>query len=158
MTVYGRTDRAQLPQDLVATIRERATPEAFFALFEAHESDPERMIVYGEGYGAGIQSGGHYGDAKQFRIFDVLSVPLDGPRWWLQWKNVCDVSLGLGFDTVPVLATGVSTYDAKKYVSDSKLLGDGHPKVEGIVCRTDPYLFTQRGQRVTFKYKVRDLS
>jgi hypothetical protein len=158
--ILGRTDRAQIPGDLRASIESWATFDAlastFLDLGETKSAPlcdvtvgPAKVILYGEGYGAGIQSGGHYRPDKGFILFDVV---VDGT--WLAWDNVVDVAAKLGIERVPVLARGVDLETAKTYVSTSHLT-DG--PVEGIIGRTDPYLFTGRGQRVAFKFKGRDL-
>jgi hypothetical protein len=154
--IYGRTDRAQIPGDLLALMQETFTHDALIEAFR-DEADqiPERVVLFGEGFGAGIQSGGHYGPTKQFRLFDVV---VNGS--WLSWANVTDVAEKLGIETVPVLHEEASLDYVQVLAEDgaSSLLGDGHPKVEGVIARTDPYLFTQRGNRVMFKAKVKDLT
>jgi hypothetical protein len=154
--IYGRTDRAQIPGDLLALMQATFTHDAMIEAFR-DEADqiPERVVLFGEGFGAGIQSGGHYGPTKNFALFDVV---VNGT--WLKWADVCDVAYKLRVPTVPVLAANATLdyVQALAQVGASTLLVDGHPKVEGIVARTDPYLFTQRGNRVMFKAKVKDLT
>jgi hypothetical protein len=159
--IYGRTDRAQIPGDLMATMRETFTSLALSKAFDtSDEHDPEallpdRVVLFGEGFGAGIQAGAHYGPTKQFRLFDVVV-----NDWWLQWSAVEDIAQKLGIETVPVLARSATLDYVQTLVKvgASELLGDGHPKVEGVVARTDPYLFDQRGHRVMFKYKGKDVA
>lgn len=151
--ILGRTDRANIPGDLLASIQEWATWENFSTAFEdeyGYGIGPSRVILFGEGYGAGIQSGGHYRPDKGFILFDVLV----GDSW-LSWANVKGVAEVLGIEHVPAFMEDASLDEAKALVADSHLT---EGPVEGIVCRTDPYLFTGRGKRVMFKYKVRDLA
>jgi hypothetical protein len=56
-------------------------------------------VVYGEGYGAGIQGGGDYSPTKQFIVFDVL---VDG-KWWLSDANMRDVADKMGLNAVPFI-------------------------------------------------------
>jgi len=160
--IYGRTDRAQIPGDLLAVMRDTFTYETMMSAFSSYTEledgtvghvRPESVILFGEGFGPGIQkAGAAYGGEKRFVLFDVV---VDGH--WLSWDNVEDVARKLGAPTVPVLARGVTLEQAKSYVHDSELLPEGSEHIEGIVARTDPYLFDGRGRRVMFKYKVRDL-
>lgn len=171
LSFYGRTDRAQLPGDLLDHLQGRFTTSNLMATFDYDPGwqlgDDERyawehtVTLFGEGYGPGIQGavGAAYGEAnldggkhKQFRLFDVN---VSGA--WLSWENVEDVARKLGVHTAPVLAYGVSLEEAKSYVSTSDLI-PASPHIEGIVARTDPYLFDGRGNRVMFKYKTRDLA
>ena len=122
---------------------------------------PYPITLYGEAYGAGIQGGG--GDYRQdgdvsFRLFDVLV----GEEHWLTWANIVDVAKVVGVKTVPPLDYGQATTDNivtmvrdgfKSIVADE----EGTPRLaEGIVARTDPYLFDNNGRRVVFKTKTKD--
>lgn len=151
--IFGRTDRAQIPADLCASIAKWAQPYAFFEAFADEDGiGPAQVILFGEGFGAGIQQGGHYRPDKGFILFDVL---VDGH--WLSWLDVVDVAGKLGIEHVPVLAHNADLDLVTLLVEDrmSDLTDPEH--VEGVIARTDPYLFDGRGRRVMFKYKVRDL-
>jgi len=90
----GKTDNAQLPADLVTWLTENVTAEKLRAVFPDADA-----VIYGEGYGAGIQKGGAYSPTKQFIVFDVLV----GGQWWLAWENTCGVAEKLGIKTVPFI-------------------------------------------------------
>lgn len=184
LNIYGRTDRANIPGDLMALMQSAFTVESLNAAFDIpqglvpaewnpvdeQENDDAydflysktedgyawqyKVVLFGEGFGPGIQSGAHYGDSKQFALFDVVV----GDHW-LRWSDVEDVARKLNVPTVPVLAPSATLDYVQTLVkvSASTLLGDGHPKVEGVIARTDPYLFDSRGKRVMFKAKVKDL-
>jgi len=134
---------------------------------------PYPITLYGEAYGAGIQGGG--GDYRQdgdvsFRLFDVLV----GEEHWLTWENVVDVAKVVGIKTVPLVdvidygspancvRSPVNVKDnIVEYVRESFLSivanEEGTPRLaEGIVARTDPYLFDNNGRRVVFKTKTKD--
>lgn len=156
--ILGRTDRATVPGDLLESIRGWATFPNLASAFEDEDGlGPAKAILFGEGYGAGIQKGGHYRPDKAFVLFDVVVFRnVDSPPAWLSWVNVVDVAAKLGITHVPALARGVDLETAKACVGVAVLTS---PELaEGIVARTDPYLFTSRGHRVAFKYKVRDLA
>lgn len=65
----GKTDRASIPAKLVDRLRERfGAPDALLPAFP----DSVNVCLYGEGYGAGIQSGGAYRQDQDFVLFDIL--------------------------------------------------------------------------------------
>ena len=65
----GKTDNAQIHADLIRHLYETITPEKMRAAFP---EDVGSVILYGEGYGAGIQKGGgNYSSTKRFILFDV---------------------------------------------------------------------------------------
>lgn len=155
VAILGRTDRAQIPGDLLALMQETFTDEAMVEAFRTEDDQlPERVVLFGEGFGPGIQQGGHYGLTKQFALFDVVV-----NDWWLQWSDVKDIARKLGVPTVPVLEENASLVDIEDIIrhTGDPLFGWLTETPEGVIARTDPYLFDQRGHRIMFKYKVRDL-
>jgi hypothetical protein len=66
----GKTDNASIPADLVKWLYENVTPEKLAACF----LDGGDVVIYGEGYGAGIQRGGIYGPTKKLIVFDVFVI------------------------------------------------------------------------------------
>ncbi len=123
--------------------------------------EPYPITLYGEAYGARIQRGG--GDYRRdgdvsFRLFDVLVAE----KHWLTWENVVGVAQSVGVKTVPVLDYGqAKTEDIVAMARDGfkSLVAEeeGTPRLaEGIVARTDPYLFDNNGRRVVFKTKTKD--
>ena len=72
----GKTNIAQLHADLVTWLRTNVTVEKLRVVF------PDSWaVIYGEGYGAGIQKGGGHSPTKKFIVFDVL---VEG-KWWPTW-------------------------------------------------------------------------
>lgn len=150
----GRTDRAQIPGDLRTYMEQTFTLDKIVNAFR-DEADqlPERVVLFGEGFGPGIQKAGQaYGGTKRFILFDVVVNDT-----WLSWDDVEDVARKLDIPTVPVLCRSCNLWGALETVKQSKLQAPDSEHIEGIVARTDPYLFDQRGHRIAFKYKVRDL-
>lgn len=166
--VRGRSDAANLPKNFVAEavpdIRTSTMCHALAAI------DPEGycdlgMIVYGEGYGPGIQSGGNYAAKKSLRIFDVLTFAEGRSPLWRPWADVEAVSAVLGIDTAPVISDAMTTADVIALLADggqpsivSSIEGNATSDMEGVVARTDPYLYTSRGTRVKYKLKTHDLA
>ncbi|MGA2160077.1 MAG: RNA ligase family protein [Dehalococcoidia bacterium] len=153
MTFGGKTDKAQLHADLIKYLYEMVKPEKLQEIFPDCPA-----VIYGEGYGAGIQKGGGaYSKTKQFIVFDVL---VDN-KWWLSWENTCDVAAKLGLKTVPFIGN-MTLEDGIELVRHgfSSLLateqtGENHP-AEGIVGRTVETLFDKKGHRIIIKLKTKD--
>jgi hypothetical protein len=150
VTFGGRTQSAQMPADLLMCLM-RAFPADRMREALWLDGKPVEAILYGEGYGAGIQKGGCYRPDKAFILFDVL---IDG-KWWLDWAAVCDVASKLGIDTVPYL--GRWTLERiVEHVRNPFPSRIGTGQAEGIVARPIETLFDKRGERVIIKLKTRD--
>lgn len=153
--IGGRTDAAQMPLELYQVIDDMFPIGLFEAAFD---DDVTEVTLYGEGYGPKIQSGGWYRDTPGFRLFDVKV-----GEWWLNWDSVVDVAEKMNVSTVPCLARRATTHGALTLVKSLSVtagLESGKTERrmhEGIVCRTDPLLFTRQGKRLMWKLKGRDL-
>ena len=146
--IGGKTDNAQIHADLIANIERMELRDKMRDVFPATD-----VILYGEGYGAGIQRGGDYSDTKKFILFDVF---VDG-KWWLSWENTCNVAARLGLDTVPFI--GEMTLEAATaYVRAGfqSALNGGKAKAEGLVGRPCEALFDKKGHRLIVKLKTKD--
>jgi ATP-dependent RNA circularization protein (DNA/RNA ligase family) len=148
----GSTENANLPADLVQYLYEKISPEKLKEIF-----GDGTAVIYGEGYGAGIQKGGYYSPSKQFIVFDVL---VDS-KWWLNWENTCDIANKLGLKTVPFIGemTLEEGIEMVKKGFNSVLAkdqtGQEYP-AEGLVGRTVETLFDKKGHRIIIKLKTRD--
>lgn len=143
----GRTDRAQLPGDLVNRLTELFTEELFEQEFGSTE-----VTLFGEGYGAGIQKGGgNYGPTKEFILFDVLIGDL-----WLEPTDVLNIAVQLGINVVPTFFV-MSPLEAIDTIS-RRLYRSSWPKVEmeGIVGTVANGLLDRRGNRIQMKVKLCD--
>lgn len=171
--VRGRSDRANLPKDLEANILkiiEENHTRVFEWVYDLVQGDENITVcLYGEGYGAGIQKvGGRYRSDKSVRLFDVTTTHVeawpdgnaDGPTWWRDWNTVLAAAEATGLKTVPVL--GVMPLDEAventrfPFVSEAAREDGGDAMAEGVVARTDPYLYNHRGHRVLVKIKTHD--
>ena len=153
VTMNGRSDNAQLPADFVRYIYETFTNERL----DLVRTDPEPTIVlFGEGYGAGIQKGGGYRQDKSFILFDV-AVVLDDKVWWQSDDVVTDFANKLRIDRVPII--GQLTLDEitemVRFGFDSKL-ANATCRAEGIVGRPLEPLYDRRGNRLILKLKTKD--
>lgn len=148
LRIGGKTDNAQIHAELISNIEQMELRERFRAVFP--DSD---AVLYGEGYGSGIQRGGDYSPTKKFILFDVF---VDG-KWWLSWQNTCDVAQRLGLDTVPFVGE-MALEEATEMVRagfPSRLNG-GKAQAEGLVGRTTEALFDKKGARLIVKLKTKD--
>lgn len=141
---------------------------------------PYPITLYGEGYGARIQKGGgnYRPDSVSFRLFDVFI----GDKW-LNLDAVKDIAERAGILTVPefnhedfmnvIGYQGINNFlDAivllvKPPGFNSSVAQSDRPDLnwdetwipgEGIVARTDPYLYDWRGRPLRFKLKTKDFA
>ena len=148
VTFGGRTDSAQIHADLIRWLYENISVDRLAEIFPDTDA-----VIYGEGYGAGIQKGGGYSPTKKLIVFDVLV----GGKWWLNWESVCDVAGKLGLDVVPLIGE-MTLEEATEFVRagfPSRLNG-GQIAAEGLVGRTAEPLFDKKGHRLIVKLKAKD--
>lgn len=150
VTFGGRSDNAQMHADLVNYLKSTFTAEKMKAAFWI-EGKPTAAILYGEGYGAGIQKGGAYRSDKSFILFDCL---VDG-KWWMDRDSLSDIAGKLGINEVPYLGrmTLAEIVDLVKDPFHSRI---GTAIAEGVVARPIEPLFDRKGSRVIIKLKTKD--
>src|SRR3990167_11393247 len=130
----GRSDEAQIHTALLMRLQElfmRMEPRQKFAeVFGIEEQD---TVLYGEGFGAGIQKGGgnYMSDKQDFVLFDVSINGL-----CLERENVEDIASKFGLQIVPIIGHGTLE--------------------EAIVARLRIELLTRRGERIITKVKHKD--
>ena len=149
LTFGGKSDNAQLHADLVKWMTENVTEDKMREIFPDVEA-----VVYGEGYGAGIQKGGNYSPTKKVIIFDVLV----GGTWWLNDENMRDVAAKIGLEAVPYFGE-MALEDATEMVRsgfDSRCAVVAGTKAEGLVGRPLETLFDKKGHRLIVKLKTKD--
>jgi hypothetical protein len=146
----GRTDKAQMPPKLLAALEEMFPEELLEQTFGANPA-----VLYGEGYGAGIQKGGgNYRTDNSFILFDVF---IGG--WWLERSTVQDIAESLGIDTVPTRFEGTLRDAILKMIREEVMstLAEKPTVAEGLVGQPKIPLFTRRGDRIIVKLKGCDL-
>jgi hypothetical protein len=143
----GRTSNAQMPTKLVSALREMFDAPARFAEVFGESS----AVLYGEGYGAGIQGGGgNYSPMQTFVLFDVTVGP-----WWLRRADMEDVADKFGLRSVPIIGRGTLPW-ASDHVKDVLISTWGDFPAEGMVGRPPVDLFGRKGERIMAKIKTRD--
>ena len=149
----GRTDKAQIPAPLVNKLNEYFGGEENAQLFEQTFGDRE-VIIFGEGYGAKIQSGGDYTDGQSvdFIMFDLLIGENYQPR-----NSVFECAKTFGVKTVPAVGCG-TLEEAVEFVKSHPMstLGNKKHEMEGIVCRPLVELNDRCHNRVIVKIKWED--
>lgn len=146
----GRTDNAEMPIKLVDALNDLFAAASLTAAFPDATPD-EPVALYGEGYGAGIQSGRPYRSTPSFILFDVLV-----GSWWLTRESVFDVSTKLGLDVVNHLR--VCNLAAASDAVQHGLVESAFPgvRIEGMVGRPLVDLFDRKGARIMAKIKTKD--
>lgn len=169
----GKTDNAEMPKGLVKYFNEVITPDKVLnalglksyipvSKWAEHKwvdgltADPTRIpkryTLYGEGYGAGIQSGGYYRKDNAFIGFDVKVDDM-----YLLSDSANEIFDKLGVETVPFLGM-MTLSQAIEFVRkgfNSIIAEETHP-AEGLVLKTPYGICDRRGNRVIAKVKTGD--
>jgi hypothetical protein len=145
----GRTERAQIPAHLVNFLK------ATFGTSEAEQIFEEKfgetpVILFGEGYGPKIQSGGAYRPDVSFILFDVL---ISGN--WQPRESVEDIAKAFGIDVVPIIFEG-TIQEGVDFVKTKPKSTIGTAMMEGLVGRPKVEMRDRCGKRVIVKIKVND--
>lgn len=147
----GKTDKAQIPSFLLNKLHIlfQGSEGIFTKLFGEKE-----VCLYGEGYGAKIQSVGsqYIPNGNNFILFDVK---IGGH--WLSREDVEDIARKFVLDIVPVVFVGSPEYAIMNLVS-----GEGFQSkianltAEGLIGTPLNGLKTRSGERIIVKLKHRD--
>lgn len=150
LTFGGKSDNAQIHADLIKWLYEHVSADKMLEIFPDVDA-----VIYGEGYGAGIQKGGgDYSPEKKLIVFDVLV----GGKWWLAHEDVCDVAMKLGLDVVPDFGE-MTLEEATELVRKgfkSRCAVNAGKDAEGLVGRPLEALFDKKGARLIVKLKTKD--
>ena len=161
MKIRGRSDSADIKCDLIDWIQKYMPVEKLKEIFWRPNKEgiiePVDIVLYGEGLGAGIQSGGKYLKEKQFVLFDIFC----DAKWWLDFDTVIEIANKLGIKYAPDL--GLMTLE--EIIEKVKI---GIPSIfakentgtdvesEGVVARPIETLFDKRMNRIIIKIKSVD--
>ena len=149
LTFGGKSENSSIPALLMNRLIEIFLP---LETCMSNLFDDGPVCLYGEGYGAKIQSGGgKYSLTPEFVLFDVKV-----GDWWLKRKDVLDVAAKLGrINCVPVIASGMldKMVDLAREGFNSTW---GKFPAEGIVARPAVEMFSRNGKRIITKIKCKD--
>ena len=140
----GKTDNAQMPGPLGRELEE------IFGDNKALRELGDDVLLYGEGYGAGIQRGGCYRSGPSFILFDVVI-----GDFWLRRTDVYNIANKLGISATPVIGTG-PLVDAVTVVKNGLGSKISRCPAEGLVMRPLIDLYNRRGERIIAKIKGKD--
>jgi len=144
----GRTENANIPVKLYNELLTLFIKEKFELLY------PETsMILYGEGFGEGIQKGGgNYLKGVSFILFDVF---ID--KYWLSKENVYDIADKLKIMRTSIVGNGTidQAIDLCKKGFNSHF---GNFIAEGLILRPAIELKGKHGERIITKLKYRDFN
>ena len=155
MEVHGKTEKAQLNSKLIENIYRKWPLEKLVEVFSRDGVGPtDTIILYGEGYGAGIQKGGNYiKNDVDFMLFDIRI-----GKFWLEREALEDIASKLSMDIVPVI--GYMTIDeAIEYVKKgfkSTIAENKDYDAEGLVLKMPFGLLMRNGDRIMTKIKTCD--
>ena len=155
MEVHGKSEKAQLNPKLLENIYRKWPIEKLVEVFTRDGVGPtETIILYGEGYGVGIQKGGNYiKNDVDFRLFDIRI-----GNFWLERDALEDIAKKLEMDIVPII--GYFTIDAAiDYVKrgfKSTIAENKDYDAEGLVLKAPFGLLQRNGSRIMTKIKTCD--
>ena len=149
VSYYGRTDKAQIPSQLMNRLIELFGGDVNEEMFEQKFGNKNVMLI-GEGYGAKIQNGSSYREDNDFILFDVLINDN-----YLSRENVKDIANYFNIDVVPTIMVG-RLEDGINWVKTKPKSKIGTANSEGLVARPLVELKDKNGNRVIVKIKVRD--
>jgi hypothetical protein len=152
--IMGRGEDSQIPPSLQSFFDSSLILENYKLLCLA---DPRinNIQLFGEGFGGKIQKGRIYRNDPAFILFDTL---LNG-RWGTR-EEVGHIAICLGLEQPHDY--GLKTEEEIVDIIQNKNTGrynfdhDRKYIFEGVIARTDPYLFDRDGNRIMFKLKVED--
>lgn len=150
VSYYGRTDKAQIPSQLMNKLIELFGGNINEEMFEQKFGATPVMLI-GEGYGAKIQKcGGDYRQDNNFILFDVCINDK-----YLSRDNVNNIANYFGIESVPVIFSG-NLQKGIDFVKTKPNSTIGTAKMEGLVARPKVELYDKNGNRLIVKIKVCD--
>lgn len=146
---FGRTDKAQIPSNLMNFLLSKFGGNVIEEMFEQTFGEKEVTLI-GEGYGAKIQNGGNYRSDNSFALFDVIVDEV-----YLNRDGVKSIAAIFNLETAPVVFNGnlQKGIDWVKTKPNSLI---GTAKSEGLVARPKIELKDKLGNRIIVKIKVCD--
>ena len=147
----GRTDKAQIPVELGNKLFELFGGETNEQLFEQKFGE-KRVMLFGEGYGNGIQKGRAYSEKQEFILFDVKINDNWQPR-----ECVEDIANYFDVKVVPIIVEGTLN-DGVAFIKTKPLSNVAQKEyvMEGIVGRPKIELNDRCSNRAIVKIKVKD--
>lgn len=151
----GRTENAQFSRNQLAFLQEVGLEIEPKVRNTMDRFGLDTMTLYGELYGPKIQAGGNYSDTLGFRMFDIMV----NDKTWLGVDSVKANATEWGVTLVPSFGL-MGTYEIFELVKSgfvSTFSQNPDYQAEGVVAVTPVPMYDQRGERIKFKLKTKDL-
>lgn len=150
ITILGRQKDSKVPKLLYEFLKYHFTIERLSSAFNADTT----YTLYGEGYGNNIQSAGpKYSKNVRFMLFDVRLGDI-----WLSRQEVKEKADQLELPFPPQYGYMTEKEVIELVSSRPNSLCSDEPQIfEGIIARTEPYIFLNTGIRIMWKLKVKDI-
>ena len=155
VSYQGRTEKSQIPAKLVEALDVLFNGNVNEEIFEQMFGE-KQVILFGEGYGKGIQKkGAEYRDDCSFILFDIY---FPESSLWLKRDAIESIATALGIDVVPIIFKGTlpQAVEFVKGKPNSVVAMPNESTIEGIVCKPMVDLHDRFGNRVITKVKVCD--
>lgn len=126
----------------------------FEKTFKQKEDQPDTIVrIFGESYGAGIQSGGRYSKTFKFIVFDIVI-----GDFYLKIDLAKKLANKVGFEYVPVIFEGTLKEAEENVIKGFTSLISEDPTLiaEGYVLIPKVELFNRVGERIITKIKHKD--
>lgn len=146
---FGRTEKAQIPSQLMNKLIELFGGNVNEEMFEQKFGNNEVMLI-GEGYGAKIQNGGNYREDNSFILFDVCI-----NNKYLSRENIKDIANYFNMELIPTIFIG-NLQKGIDYVKSNPKSTIGTANMEGLVARPLKELKDENGNRLIVKIKCCD--
>ena len=146
LTFGGKTDKAEIPAPLENKLNDIFLPKQDLLREKFHNG----VCLYGEGYGAKIQSGGKYRPDQDFVLFDVKI-----GKWWLTRQNIEKIADVLDINIVPLMGCGPLS-EMIQMCKTGFLSCWGDFIAEGLVAKPKVELKARNGDRIVTKLKCKD--
>ncbi len=162
ITIKGRSDASCIPTPLLNRMHELFTPEKIYGEFAEHyilndgnfEPNQSTIVLYGEGYGNGIQKGGNYiHNNVDFILFDIKVGDI-----WLTRDSCDQIAKRLNINIVPFVGN-LTFNQAISKVKEGFISAISENRkyiAEGLVLKAPYGLRDRMGRRLITKIKYKD--
>lgn len=152
ITIKGKTEKSQIPEHLLAKMKEMINKNKIFKLFPQSEELPD-VTIFGEGIGFKIQNGYKYFEGKKEVGFVVFDINIGGI--WMTRETKEEMCEKLDLPIVPIIGQG-NINAAIRQVRSGFISTYGDFLAEGLVIRPFFELRNRRGRRIITKIKTVD--
>lgn len=153
VSLFGRSDNAQIPKPLTIRLNELFIGEENEQMFE-QKFNEMNVILFGEGYGHKIQSGGTYDDLRDKQDFILFDVKIN--NIYLDRDGVNNIANYFSIKSVPIIDDIKTIGEAIKYIKTNPQSYIGMKDMEGVVGIPLLRLNNFKGERVIVKIKYKD--